>query len=87
VYSVRHQNDGTEITGLDAFKEDITNTRKAMPDLKITYGDLIVQGDMMCRMWTATGTNTGPGEYPPTGKAASVNGVTVSKLVKNSKKR
>ncbi len=78
---VRHQNDGTEVAGLDSFKQAVTRFRATFPDLKLTFGERIVQGDMACRIWTATGTNTGPGDFPPTGKAVSVNGVAVSKII------
>jgi steroid delta-isomerase-like uncharacterized protein len=78
---VRHENDGTEVTGLDAFKQIVTRVRTAYPDLNLTLGEQIVQGEMAARTWTVTGTNTGPGEFPPTGKAISINGVTVSKTI------
>jgi steroid delta-isomerase-like uncharacterized protein len=75
-----------DIVGLDAFKAYVTSLRTAYPDFAATIDEQIVKGDKMITRWTVTGTNTGPlqtpmGEFPPTGKAMSVNGAEIITVV------
>jgi steroid delta-isomerase-like uncharacterized protein len=79
---VLHRNDGIDIIGIDASKENITSTRTSFPDLNIVVDDLIIKGDKLVMRWTITGTNTGPfGDLPPTGKKFKVSGVTIGHFV------
>jgi hypothetical protein len=55
--------------------------RSAYPDLKVVITDGRYAGDRAFLNWTATGTNTGPGETPPTRKAVKVDGYTVMHFV------
>ena len=76
-----------EQVGLDALKEGITSMRITLPDINVTYDEIIIMGDKTVTRWTMTGTNTGPmqaipeGELPPTGKKIRLSGVTISRRV------
>ena len=75
-----------EQVGLDALKEGITSMRTTLPDINMTYDEIIIMGDKTVTRWTMTGTNTGPmqaseGELPPTGKKIRLSGVTISRRV------
>jgi hypothetical protein len=62
----------------DLLKEDITNTRKAYPDFLVKAEDrLFISDTAVVIRWTITGTNTGEGSFPPTGRKTSSNGFSV----------
>jgi hypothetical protein len=62
----------------DLLKEDITNARKAYPDFLVTVEDrLFISDTAVVIRWTITGTNTGEGSFPPTGRKTSSNGFSV----------
>ncbi|MGB5848900.1 MAG: ester cyclase [Ignavibacteriaceae bacterium] len=62
----------------DLLKEDISNTRMAYPDFLVTVDDrLFVSDTAIVIRWTITGTNTGAGSHPPTGKRANSNGFSI----------
>ncbi len=62
--------------GLDGLKAVITQFRTAYPDFRIVFDDVWYTENNAFARWTVTGTNTGPGETPPTGKAITVSGLT-----------
>jgi uncharacterized protein (TIGR02246 family) len=47
--------------GRDAIAEVARGFMTAFPDLKLTMGDLVIQGDGAVYHWTFAGTNNGPG--------------------------
>ena len=51
------------------------------PDFKVTIEEEVCVGDRAMVYWTMSGTNTGPGMYPPTGKAFKTGGLSLSRLV------
>lgn len=62
----------------DFLKESITNTRTAYPDFLVKETDkLFISDTAVVIRWTITGTNTGEGNFPPTGKETSSNGFSV----------
>ena len=62
----------------DLLKESIINTRTAYPDFLVTVDNrLFVSDTAVVIRWTITGTNTGVGSHPPTGKRANSNGFSV----------
>ena len=71
------QNAEPQVMGLDGIKKEITQIRTAFPDLKITSENLIYGENGWAVRWKLTGTNTGPGENPPTGKSVSVWGESI----------
>jgi steroid delta-isomerase-like uncharacterized protein len=65
--------------GIEAIKTLMTNTRIAYPDVKVVITEGHYLKDVAVLIWTATGTNTGPGAdgSPPTGKPITVSGMTL----------
>lgn len=84
VYSpdyVRHTVDVLDdIVGTDAFKEYVTSVRTTYPDFNLTIDEQIKSGDTFAVRWTVTATNTGPGDFPPTGKKVKFSGASISKV-------
>lgn len=69
-----------DVVGTDAIKEYVTSVRTSYPDFNVTFDEQIKSGDTFTYRWTITGTNTGPGESPPTGKKMKVSGVSIFKV-------
>jgi steroid delta-isomerase-like uncharacterized protein len=65
---------------LAEIKEVISGYRTAFPDAQITLGEIVCQDDKAFYRWTQTGTNTGPGDFPPTGKTMHVTGVCFARF-------
>jgi len=65
---------------LAEIKQVIIGYRTAFPDARIALGEIVCQDDRAFYRWTQTGTNTGPGDFPPTGKAMNVTGVCFAKF-------
>ncbi len=65
----------------EGFKQNILMYRAAFPDVKFTLDEVSAVGDNeVITRWTARGTNTGSLlGMPPTGKAATVTGLTLSR--------
>jgi predicted ester cyclase len=49
----------------------------AFPDMKLAATRMFANDDVVVEEWTCTGTNTGAGFGPPTGKAFGMNGASV----------
>jgi predicted ester cyclase len=62
---------------LEEFKGRISAMRTAFPDANIAVRDVNLFGDRGFLQWTFTGTNTGPGDFPPTGKSVEVSGASL----------
>jgi predicted ester cyclase len=73
---VRHINLLPENQGLAGAKEVISGFRTAYPDLKFTIADEVYSENKCAARWVFTGTNTGPGQMPPTGKPVKSWGVS-----------
>jgi predicted ester cyclase len=67
--------------GLDSLKRHITLIRAMYPDFKVTTEEELYVGNHAVVHWTITGTNTGPGIFPPTGKSFKVSGLSLSRFV------
>jgi predicted ester cyclase len=74
---VRHSDVATSAEGLDNLKKVITGFKAAYPDLKLVSNEEVYSKDRFAGRWTLTGTNTGPGEMPPTGKAITMWGINI----------
>jgi len=62
----------------DFLKESIKNTRDDYPDFLVTVDEkLFISDTAFVIHWTITGTNTGNGSHPPTGKKTSSNGFSI----------
>jgi predicted ester cyclase len=64
-------NDGPPAIGRVAITEAAQSFYVALPDIKVFFDDLVVEGDRIEYHWTFTGTNTGPGGG---GKAVRISG-------------
>ena len=65
--------------GRDQLKDVIKRFREAFPDGQVTLDEAFYQGDRSFGRWTFEGTNTGPGDFPPTGKRVKVTGTSLSR--------
>jgi predicted ester cyclase len=84
---VRHaSSSGTTsaVAGLDALKKVIANLRTTYPDFHMTLDEEIYAGEKAVVRWSYIGTNTGPGNFPPTGKQVKSTGVDILHI-KNGK--
>ena len=73
----RRSSAGMNADGIPAIKKVMTDIRTAYPDLKVVFDESYHTKDMSFHLWTATGTNTGPGATPATGKSIKVPGMTL----------
>jgi steroid delta-isomerase-like uncharacterized protein len=67
--------------GLDSLKGVIASIRGMYPDFKVTIEEEFYVGDHAAVRWTITGTNIGPGAFPPTGKSFKASGLSLSRFV------
>jgi predicted ester cyclase len=67
----------TSAVGLDSLKKVISNFRKTYPDFQVTLDDEIFVGNKSVGRWRYTATNTGPGNFPPTGKKVTTTGISI----------
>ena len=74
---VRSVNQLPDVKGVEGMKKVISGFRTAYPDAKLTADEVIFAENKATLRWTFTGTNTGPGEMPPTGKKIKIWGITV----------
>lgn len=77
---VRTVNQLPDVEGIDGYKEVITSFRTAYPDGKLTIDEEIYAENMIIIRWKYTGTNTGEGEIPPTGKQIDIWGLSLLHL-------
>ncbi|MCW8805163.1 MAG: ester cyclase [Ignavibacteriaceae bacterium] len=68
----------TSADGLDKIKELITGIRTTFPDLHLVLTDEIFSENRFAANFSFTATNTGPGQFPPTGKSVEVWGVVIA---------
>lgn len=71
----------SEYRGLDSLKRFLAGMRTMYPDFKVTVEEELYVGNHAVTRWTITGTNTGPGYIPPTGKSFKVSGLSLSRFV------
>lgn len=64
-------NDGPPAVGRDAIAATAQGFYTALPDIQVSFDDLVIDGARIEFHWTLTGTNTGPGG---SGKAVRVVG-------------
>jgi predicted ester cyclase len=69
------------IRGPEGFRAFVQKYLTAFPDGAITVDDQIMEGDRVATRWTGRGTQTGEiAGIAPTGKQATVMGLTISRL-------
>ena len=64
---------------LAELKQVISDFRVAFPDAKVTLEEVFFQEDRSFVRWTFEGTNTGPGNFPPTGKSVRIEGTSLAR--------
>ena len=74
---VRTVNQMPEVKGIDGIKKVITDLRTSYPNLKLSIDNEIYSENSLAYRWVWAGTNTGPGEMPPTGKSINNWGLTI----------
>jgi steroid delta-isomerase-like uncharacterized protein len=72
-----HSNKLPEVNGIDGLKKVISSFRTAYPDLKLVLEDEIFSENKTAGRWHITGTNTGAGEMPSTGKSVDFWGIAM----------
>ncbi len=75
-YELRESTSFEPLKGIEAFKKAITELRTAYPDFKVEINETVYEPGKLGLIWTVTGTNTGPGQHPPTGKAIKGQGIS-----------
>ena len=65
----------------DALKRFVVLMRTSYPDFNVKINETIVKGDRLILRTTFAGTNTGPGQLPPTGKKIKVSTVSIIRVV------
>jgi steroid delta-isomerase-like uncharacterized protein len=69
------------IRGPDGAKAQFRKFMDAFDGAQITVDDQFAAGDQVATRWTGRGTHTGElAGIPPTGKEATVSGITISRL-------
>jgi len=74
---VYHPNLSPVVEGVDGLKKQIAGFRAAYPDLKLVVEDGVYAENESAGRWTLTGTNTGSGVMPPTGKTVKIWGISM----------
>jgi steroid delta-isomerase-like uncharacterized protein len=74
---VHHLNQSPDVDGIDGLKKTISGFRTAYPDLKFVVDDAVYAENASAVRWTFTGTNTGAGAMPPTGKPVKIVGISL----------
>lgn len=77
---VRHAGP-TSADGLENIKKLIAGSRTAFPDLYLVLTDEMFTENRFAAHFSFTATNTGPGQFPPTGKSVEVWGVIIAHFV------
>ncbi len=69
------------VPGREGLKQSAMALRAAFPDVRVTFGQQIAEGDRVVTPWKAEGNQTGPlGRVPPTGRRATVTGVWIDRV-------
>lgn len=67
--------------GIDSLKRMMAGVRSMFPDFKLTVEEELYVGNHAVVRWIITGTNTVPGDLPPTGKSFKVSGLSLIRFV------
>ncbi|MBE0550899.1 MAG: ester cyclase [Ignavibacterium sp.] len=78
---VRIVNNQPEANGVEGYKKAIVDFRTAYPDLKLTLDNTLYAENGGATRWVLTGTNTGFGQMPPTGKSVNIWGLSIVQIV------
>lgn len=74
---VRHTTRGSgPANNTEELKKAIAALRLDVPDLKINVEDILIKDNNAVFRWTSEGTDSGPGDFPPTNKRFTSTGMT-----------
>ena len=77
--------DGSEVRGIESFKEQEVKLREAFPDWKEDIKHIVAEGDLVVIHFVSTGTNKGSWfGKPPTGNRIRINEMSIFRI-KDSK--
>jgi len=68
--------ESSDAEGLDGIKQVMETLRTAYPDARVVADKVDAYTGGAVVHWTFSGTNTGPGDQPPTGQAVKLQGLT-----------
>jgi steroid delta-isomerase-like uncharacterized protein len=72
---------GKDVQGAQEFKPFVQRIRGAFPDIRITVGDTISEGDKIAARFSATMTHTGDDlRFPATGGRVAVSGMSFTRI-------
>ncbi|HEU5424683.1 MAG TPA: ester cyclase [Nitrolancea sp.] len=72
---------GREVRGHAAFKQVLTGTHVAFPDVQLVFEELLAEGDAVVARWRATATSRGAfAGRPPTGQRVEWTGMTLYRI-------
>jgi steroid delta-isomerase-like uncharacterized protein len=75
---VHHDVSRPDVTTLAGYKAWSSALQAGIPDIRVAVDDLIADGDMAVKRWTATGVQSAElAGIPPTGKPVSFSGVSI----------
>ena len=78
---VMHSPGAPDVAGPEGFRHYVTMYRSALPDMRMVIEDMVAEGDKVAWRVVTHGHQTGPlMELPPTGRAASVAVVIISRF-------
>ena len=66
----------SDADGLEDMREVMTAFLTSYPDVSVTVDEAWYYGNRSTIHWTFSGTNTGPGEEPPTGNYVEISGLS-----------
>ena len=66
------------VNSIEDLKERITGFRTAFPDLHLVLDEEVYQEGKSIVRWTFSGTNTGDGDFGPTGKSVRISGASIA---------
>lgn len=69
------------IRGPEGYRRNVERVRTAFPDLEVTTGHLVAEGDTVVTRYTLTGTHEGPlMGVEPTGNRVEVSGISIGEF-------
>lgn len=70
-----------QIAGREGYRENIRLIRKGFPDIKLTFDEILADGDAVAVRFTVEGTHDGEFMgYAPTGKPMKIHGIEIDHL-------
>lgn len=63
-------------SGIEGMRALVQKMRRDMPDLEVTVVDELIADDRIAIRWSLSGTDSGPGDFPPTGRHAVATGMS-----------